>query len=107
MNAFRKIRVLALVGLLALVVFGIGAASAEAGGKCHYGGYSSSYCYTPNYYKTCYYPSNNWCNYGYGYDYNCFYPKTCNYPVTTYDCYGRPFTVWQTGYGTTPVSYLP
>jgi hypothetical protein len=92
MNAFRKIRVLALVGLLTLVVFGIGATTADAG--CHYGGYSSSYCY---------YPSYSYCNY----DYSCFYPKTCSYPVTVYDCFGRPYTVWQTGYGSVPVNYLP
>src|SRR3990172_942747 len=99
MNAFRKIRVLALVGLLALVVFGIGAATAEAGG-CHRGGYSSSYCS---------YPSYNYCNYGSycNYDYSCFYPKTCSYPVTVFDCFGRPYTVWQPGYGGVPVNSLP
>jgi hypothetical protein len=102
MNAFRTTRVLVLFGLLALVVFGIGAATAEAGG-CHRGGgygYSSSYCYSPSY---CSYPSYNYCNY----DYSCYYPKTCSYPVTVFDCYGRPYTVWQTGYGSVPVSYLP
>lgn len=106
MNALRKVRVLALVALLVVVVFGIGTASAEAGGKCHYGGYggySSSYCYTPTYYKSCYYPSYDYCNY----DYSCYYPKFCSYPVTTYDCFGRPYTVWQSGYGVAPVSYLP
>ena len=107
MNAFRKIRFLALVGLLTLVVLGIGAANAEAGGKCHYGGYGSSYSsycnYTPSY---CSYPTYNYCNYG-SYDYSCYYPKTCSYPVTVFDCYGRPYTVWQTGYGSVPVSYLP
>lgn len=99
MNAFRKSRVLVLVGLLALVVFGIGAATAEAGGCHRGGGYSSSYCNYPsyNYGSYCNYPS---------YDYGCYYPQTCSYPVTTYDCYGRPITVWQTGYGSVPVNYL-
>jgi hypothetical protein len=95
MNAFRKIRILTLVALLALVVFGIGAATAEAGYHCGYK-YAS---YSPSY---CYYPSYNYCNY----DYSCFYPK-CSYPVTVYDCFGRPYTVWQTGYGSVPVNYLP
>lgn len=95
MNAFRKIRVLALVGLFALVLFGIGAASAEAGG-CYYGGYGFKHIsYSPSY---CSYPV---------YDYSCYYPKTCSYPVTVYDCFGRPYTVWQSGYGSVPVSYLP
>jgi hypothetical protein len=109
MNAFRTIRVLALVGLLTAVIVGFGAVSAEAGG-CHSGGYSSycnyspSYCSYPSYCKTSYcYPSYNYCNY----DYSCFYPKTCSYPVTVFDCYGRPYTVWQTGYGSTPVAVLP
>jgi hypothetical protein len=111
MNAFRTIRTFALVGLLAVIVFGIGAASADAGGKCYYGGgYSSSYCHTPTY-NNCYYPSYNYCNYP-TYDYSCFYPKTCSYPVTVFDCYGRPYTVWQTGYGQTgygvaSASFLP
>lgn len=107
MNAIRTFRVLFVVGMLTLVMFGIGAATAEAGG-CHYGGYSSSYCSYPSY-KTCYYPSYNYCNYGSycNYDYSCFYPKTCSYPVTVYDCFGRPYTVWQTGYGSVPVNYLP
>ena len=115
MNALRTIRVLALVGLLTAVVFGLGASTADAGGGCHYGGgYSSSYCnYSPSYCKTsyCSYPSYNYCSYpSYNYcnyDYSCFYPKTCSYPVTAFDCYGRPYTVWQTGYGSTPVAILP
>ncbi len=100
MNAFRTTRVLALVGLLALVLFGIGAATAEAGG-CHYGGYGFRHVsYSPSY---CSYPSYSYSNY----DYGCYYPRTCSYPVTAFDCYGRPYTVWQTGYGSVPVSYLP
>ncbi len=106
MNAFRKIRVLALVGLLTVVVLGLGAATAEAGGGCHYGGYGGKYIS----YKSCYYPSDNYCSYpSYNYcnyDYGC-YPYTCNYPVATFDCYGRPYTVWQTGYGSTSAAILP
>lgn len=106
MNAIRKFRVLALVALLAVAVLGVGAATAEAGGGCHYGGYGGYKCYYPSY-NYCSYPTYNYCNYGYGYDYSCYYPKTCNYPVTSFDCYGRPSTFWQTGYGSVPVSYLP
>jgi hypothetical protein len=112
MNAFRTIRVQALVGMFALVLIGLGAATAEAG-DCHRGGgYSSSYCnYSPSYCKTnyCSYPSYNYCYYGSycNYDYSCSYPKTCSYPMTVFDCYGRPCTVWQTGYGSAPVAILP
>jgi hypothetical protein len=100
-----------LVGLLTLIALGLGAATAEAGGCHRGGGYSSSYCnYTPSYCNYtpsyCSYPSYNYCNYP-SYDYSCFYPKTCSYPVTAFDCYGRPYTVWQTGYGSTPVAILP
>lgn len=97
MNAFRKFRVLALVGLLTAVVFGLSAATAEAGG-CHYGGYGGHTSYSSHYYPSYHYGS---------YDYSCYYPKSFSYPVTSFDCYGRPFTVWQTGYGTVPVNYLP
>jgi len=89
MNAFRKSRVLVLVGLLSVVVLGLAAATAEAGGCHRGGGYSSSYSnYSPSYCNTsyCSYPSYNSCNYG-SYDYGCFYPKTCSYPVTVLDCY--------------------
>jgi len=100
MNAFRKTRVLALVGLLTLVVFGLGAATADAG--CH--NYKSYCSYSPSYCSTSYcYPSYNYCNY----DYSCYYPTSCSYPVTVFDCYGRPYTVWKTGYGSTPVAILP
>ncbi len=88
------------------MVFGLGAATAEVGGFHRGGGfgYRSNYCYSLSYYKTnyCSYPSYNYCNY----DYGC-YPYTCNYPVTTFDCYGRPYTVWQTGYGSTSAAILP
>jgi len=110
MNAFRKTRVLALVGLLTLIALSLGAATAEAGG-CHrsysYCNYTPSYCnYSPSY---CSYPSYNYCNYGSycNYDYSCYYPTTCSYPVTTFDCYGRPYTVWKTGYGSPSVAILP
>ena len=101
MNAFRKIRTLALVSLFVLGLLGIGVGTADAGG-CHYGGYGFHHVsYSPSYCS--YTPSYSYSNY----DYSCFYPKSCSYPVTVYDCYGRPYTVWQTGYGNVPVSYLP
>ncbi|MEX2316695.1 MAG: hypothetical protein WD669_06060 [Pirellulales bacterium] len=104
MNAFRKIRMLSLVLLVALMVVGLAATSAHANGGCYNG--SSKYFNT-----SCYYPT--YTNYGnYGFDYSCFTPATycapqpyC-FPVTMYDCYGRPYVVWQNSYGQTlPVNF--
>jgi hypothetical protein len=105
MNAFRTTRMFALIGLLTLVVLGLGAATADAG--CHGSyGFGSSYCnYSPSYcnYGSSYCYTPSYCNY----DYSCFYPTTCSYPVTVYDCFGRPYVVWKTGYNSVPATYLP
>jgi hypothetical protein len=99
MNAFRKIRLLSLIVLVALLAAGLATTSAHANGSCH----TPKYC-APSYCTTNYcYPS--YCNYSF--DYSCFqpasycYPQQYCFPVTVYDCYGRPSVVWQTSYGQT------
>jgi hypothetical protein len=100
MNAFRKIRMLVLVLMVALVVVGLAAASAQASGNCHGS--------TKFFNTSCYYPSYpSYANYG-AFNYSCFTPAVAYcatqpycFPVTMYDCYGRPYIVWQTSYGTT------
>jgi hypothetical protein len=110
MNALRKTRWFVLLGSLAALAIGFTASNAEASG-CHgygfsYASYSPKYCYTPTY---CAYPS--YPSYGACYDYSCslpavqYYAKPYCYPVTSYDCYGRPYAAWQTGYNTVPVTY--
>jgi hypothetical protein len=103
MNAFRTIRTLSLILLVALLAINLTATSATAGGNC----YSPKYC-GPSYYSSnyCYPTYTNYCNYGF--DYSCFQPAVSYcapqqycFPVTTYDCYGRPTIVWQTSYGQT------
>ena len=103
MHAFRKTSFVVVLGFVVLIAFGLAATTAEAGG-CHHGyGFHSSYRIHnvgyPSYfnyssYTSCYGPS-------------CYLPtyqvaKPVSYPVTFYDCYGRPYIVWQTSY-----SYLP
>jgi hypothetical protein len=103
MNAFRKIGLVAVVALVAVFALGFLSSSAEAGG-CHssnYGGSFSKYCGSYGNYN-CYggscYPTTS-CYGG-----SCYWPTTYNclkptsYPVTYYDCYGRPYVVWQTSY---------
>jgi hypothetical protein len=113
MNALRHTRLFVLVGLLAVIVLGLSATSAEAGGYGFKTFYSPSYCnYTPTYYTASYCTYPNYCNYG-TYNYGCYTPAVnycpgpyC-YPVTTYDCYGRPSVAWNTSYSTIPVHYAP
>lgn len=110
MNAFRKTSLLVLVAFVAVLALGVFESSAEAGG-CHSSGYGggsySSYCNYGNYgnYSSCYggscYPAS--CYSG-----SCYWPTTyqcvkpVSYPVTFYDCYGRPYVVWQTSYSYQP-----
>jgi hypothetical protein len=103
MNALRKNRWFVLFGLFAALAIGFFASNAEASGCRGYGfsyaSYAPKYCYTPTYGAYPSYPS-----YGAYYDYSCYLPAVQHcatpycYPVTSYDCYGRPYVVWQTGY---------
>jgi hypothetical protein len=102
MNAFRKTRTIALVGLVALLTLGSLTTPAQAGkpfcdvyscrdrafygntlhfypnaGLC--GNYSANYCVT----QPCFRPFTS-----------CLTP-VC-YPVTHYDCFGRPYVVYRT-----------
>jgi hypothetical protein len=62
MNAFRKFRMLVLVGLVAALIVGIVGTSADAGcygygyGYGHGAFYAPSYSYAPVY-SSCYYPT--------------------------------------------------
>jgi hypothetical protein len=110
MNALRTTRWFVVFGLFVVLAVGFAAPSAVASG-CHgydfnYSSYSPKYCnYSPTY---CAYPS--YANYA-CYDYSSYLPavqycaKPYSYPVTSYDCFGRPYVVWQTGYNSTPVTY--
>ena len=95
MNASRKIRLVGLLSLVAVLALGMSVASAEAG--CHYNFNPSHSSYS------------SYCNYGY-----CptvyrpvvkYVVKPYSYPVTLIDCYGQPYVVWQTSYQTVP-AYL-
>jgi hypothetical protein len=96
MNAFRKISLVVLVAFVAVFALGVFASSAEAGG-CHSSGYgggsSTKFCDYGSYgnYTSCY--GGNWY---WPTTYPCV--KPISYPVTYYDCYGRPYVVWQTSY---------
>jgi hypothetical protein len=91
MNVFRKASVLVLVAFVAVLAIGMFQSSAEAGG-CH------SYGYHHVKYPTVSYSPYNNCYSG-----TCYWPtyhvaKPISYPVTYYDCYGRPYIVWQTSH---------
>lgn len=87
MNAFRGISLVILVAIVAVFAVGVLGSSAEAGqhghGHHHHGHFHLTY---PSYV-----------------DYGTYWPtyqsvKPISYPVTYYDCYGRPYIVWQTSY---------
>jgi hypothetical protein len=87
MNVCRRISLVLLVSLVAVFAFGAWSPSAEAGhhghGHHHHGHFHVKY------------PSHV--------HYDTYWPhvvKPVSYPVTYYDCYGRPYIVWQTSYGT-------
>ena len=87
MFASRKIRALALIGLVAALFVGMAGTSAEAGY------YSKHVVYNPVHFVK-------------------YHPTPCikyitqpyKYPVVVYDCYGLPSTIWKMGYKTVPVT---
>lgn len=103
MNGFRKIG-LFFVAVVIVVALGAFQSSAEAGGHhssghksfhspshFNYGGFSKyGSCYGGNCYTSYYLPTSHACI------------KPASYPVTVYDCYGRPYVVWQTSYSYHP-----
>jgi hypothetical protein len=100
MNAFRKTSLFVLVAFVAVLALSVFPSSAEAGG-CHSSGYGGGiYSSYSNY--------GNYGNYSSCYGGNCYWPTTyqyvkpVSYPVTFYDCYGRPYVVWQTSYSYQP-----
>lgn len=92
MYAFRRISLVVLVALAAVFAFGVLGSSAEAGhhghAHQHHGHVHVKY---PSYahYDT-YWPTHE-------------FVQPFSYPVTHYDCYGRPYIVWQASYGTNPL----
>jgi hypothetical protein len=90
MNAFRKISLVVLLTVVAVIALGGLTSTAEAGhhGHHHHGHFHVKYPSYINY--GAYWPSYE-------------FVKPISYPVTYYDCYGRPYIVWQTSYGTNPV----
>jgi hypothetical protein len=97
MKAVRKISLFVLVAFVAVFALGAFTSSAEAGG-CHSYGFSSypSYGHSHAVHKhyDYHYPVSYWPTYD--------YVKPISYPATYYDCYGRPYVVWQTSYSYTP-----
>jgi hypothetical protein len=93
MNVFRKISLVVLVALVVVVAFGVLGSSAEAGGHGHGHHHHHGHFHVK-------YPS--YINYG-AYWPTYQYVKPVSYPVTYYDCYGRPYVVWQTSYNTNHV----
>jgi hypothetical protein len=92
MYAFRRISLVVLVALVAVFALGAFGSTAEAGhhghGHHHHGHFHVKY------------PSHI--------SYGTYWPtyqfvKPISYPVTYYDCYGRPYVVWQTSYSTNPL----
>jgi hypothetical protein len=100
MNALRKFCAAILLSSLSVLALGAFAAPAQAG-QPYCGPYG---CHkTPVYCNTLhFYPTSGLCG---NYcrtttclpTYNCCPKPTC-YPVTLYDCFGRPYVVYQTGY---------
>jgi hypothetical protein len=94
MNAFRKISLVVLFAVVAVFAFGVSSPTAEAGHHGHghhHHHHGHFHVKHPSYvhYDT-YWPSQH-------------FVKPLSYPVTYYDCYGRPYIVWQTSYGTNPL----
>jgi hypothetical protein len=87
MFASRKIRMLALVAIVAALFIAVAGTSAEAG--CHCG-----HVYKPVHFVK-YAPLIPITKY---------ITQPYTYPVVVYDCYGLPQTVWKTGYKTVAVT---
>jgi hypothetical protein len=86
MNAFRKAGLAVVITLVAVLALGVIQPSAEAGGHNHHGHhFHHGHHHHVKFYPTYYWPTYN-------------YVKPVSYPVTYYDCYGRPYVVWQTSY---------
>ena len=83
----RKIRALALVGLVAALFVGMAGTSAEAGVYQHHVGYKPvhfvKYVPTPHIK---------------------YVAQAYKYPVVIYDCHGYPNTIWKVGYKSVPVT---
>jgi hypothetical protein len=91
MNAFRKASLVFVVALVAVFALGAFQSSAEAGGHNHHGhNHHGHHFHHGHHHHVKYYPSHYWPTYD--------YVKPASYPVTYYDCYGRPYVVWQTSY---------
>ncbi len=84
MHSLRKVRFLALAGLVVLVLGSVAATSAEAG--CGHG-------YATHVVASHYAPVGHWV----------LRPYT--YAVTHFDCYGHPYIVWKTGYKKVLLTY--
>lgn len=98
MNAFRRSRLIVLLGLVAVLALSLSVATAEAGGhkhfhKFHHFGHKQFHY--GHYWPTHYQPIVK------------YTVKPISYPVTYYDCYGQPYVVWQTTYNTVPINYHP
>jgi hypothetical protein len=99
--SFRKFRFVVLLGLVAALAFGASADTAEAGGHHTLYNFHNVHSAYPNHFyhahycPTVYQPIVK------------YVAKPYSYPVTLVDCYGRPYTVWQTSYQTLPTTYLP
>lgn len=92
MNALRKTRLVVLFAVLALVLVGVAATSAEAGcHKTYYGGHG----HYNNFHVAHYTPIVH------------HIPQPYTYPVVLYDYLGQPYTIWKTAYTTVPVQYFP
>jgi len=96
MFASRKVRMLALVGMFAVLVFAATAATAEAGNGhrilhnqlhfAHQAHFAHQVYFTPVVK---------------------YVVQPYTYPVVLVNCYGQPYTVWQTVYRTVPVRVFP
>jgi hypothetical protein len=90
MNAFRKIGLVVLIALVAVFALSLLESSAVAGGHHGHGHHHHGHFHVKYLDYGAYWPTYQ-------------YVKPISYPVTYYDCYGRPYVVWQTSYNTNPV----
>jgi hypothetical protein len=96
MSTFRRISLVVLVAVLAVVGVGALQSPAVAGGHNHHHNHHHAFHHGHHHHGHFHVTYPKYVNY------NWQYANPILVPVTYYDCYGQPYIVWQTKY-----SHLP